>query len=109
MEPGGPFLELSKEKTVINISKLTKAEVLSRLYNGARPFGMGFLQAKEEDMTLYQATNILKDRKDDHYFDYLQGRLLKVDLSSDEELDPRLYDRDHGTGAAEHALFGDKK
>jgi len=33
------------------------------------------------------------------YFDYLSGRVMKVDLSSDE-LDPWLYDRDNGQGAA---------
>lgn len=38
------------------------------------------------------------------YFDYLQGRVMKVDLAGDE-LDPRLYDRDNGEGAARRAIY----
>ena len=37
------------------------------------------------------------------YFDYLHGRVLKVDLSGDE-FDERLYDRDCGKGAAQRAV-----
>jgi len=37
------------------------------------------------------------------YFDYLYGRVLKVDLSKDE-FDERLYDRDCGEGAAQRAV-----
>ena len=37
------------------------------------------------------------------YFDYLYGRIMKVDLSRDY-FDPRLYDRDNGPGAAERAI-----
>ena len=36
-------------------------------------------------------------------FDYLHGRVLKVDLSGDE-FDERLYDRDCGEGAAQRAV-----
>jgi hypothetical protein len=37
------------------------------------------------------------------YFDYLRGRVMKVDLSKDA-FDPWLYDRDNGAGAAERAV-----
>lgn len=37
------------------------------------------------------------------YFDYLNGKVLKVDLSTDE-LDTFLYNRDNGPDAAEKAL-----
>ena len=37
------------------------------------------------------------------YFDYLHGRVLKVELSGDE-FDERLYDRDCGEGAAQRAV-----
>lgn len=37
------------------------------------------------------------------YFDYLKGRVMKVDLSGDK-LNPFLYDRDNGQGAAAAAL-----
>lgn len=38
------------------------------------------------------------------YFDYVKGRVLKVDLSGDE-VETWLYDRDNGEGAAEKALL----
>ena len=37
------------------------------------------------------------------YFDYLKGRVMKIDLSRDE-VDTQLYNRDNGPGAAERAL-----
>jgi hypothetical protein len=39
----------------------------------------------------------------DLQFDYLDGYIMKVDLSG-EEVDSRLYDRDNGTGALQKAV-----
>ena len=41
--------------------------------------------------------------KEQSYFDYLYGRVLKVWIKGDE-LDSRLYNRDNGEGAAERAI-----
>jgi hypothetical protein len=84
----------------ISITGLDKAEVLMALYNRARPQRMGFLHytptplAKEEAQQLLAGSN---------YFDYLNGRVMKVSLEGDE-LDPRLYDRDNGSGAAAEVI-----
>lgn len=51
-------------------------------------------------MTTNEAEDLLKEQT---YFDYLHGRVMKVGLSGDT-LDPRLYDRDNGKGAALAAL-----
>ena len=103
----------------IDISKLDKAEVLAALYNSSRQQGAGFFHARgKSDMTVEEAREELS-MGDDHaknfpdrmkagrelYFDYLHGRVMKVDLSRDN-LDPRLYDRDNGPGAAAIALSG---
>lgn len=88
---------------MVNIRGLDKADVLRVLYNNARVQGMGFLQALPGDMSKEDAQELVKDRHNP-YFDYLHGRVMKVDLSSDEEFDPRLYDRDNGSGAAERAI-----
>jgi len=85
---------------MINISRSDKAEVLAALYNNSHAQGMGFLHFTPEPMTADQARELLQKRT---YFDYLQGRVMKVDLSGDE-LNPRLYDRDNGDGAAAAAL-----
>lgn len=86
--------------SLINIAGKNKALVLTALYNHAKPLGMGFLQYVPGDMTEAQATDILKQT---HDFDYLAGRVMKVNLQEDT-FDPYLYNRDNGEGAAERAL-----
>lgn len=84
----------------IDISKKDKAEVLAALYNASRPLGLGFLHFDPTPMTVEEARELLSETTD---FDYLKGRVMKVDLSG-EELETWLYDRDNGEGAAERAL-----
>lgn len=81
----------------IDITGLDKAAVLAALYNNSLRLGMGLLQpAGARDMTRDEAADILAQGYT--YFDYLHGRVMKIDLSSDA-VDPRLYDRDLGDGA----------
>jgi len=87
---------------VINISKMNKAEVLSALYNAAKPQGMGYLHYDPTKMSVKEAAYIIEESPTT-YFDYLKGRVLKVDLN-DEQLDFWAYDRDNGTAAAANAL-----
>ncbi len=87
---------------MIDLKKYDKAEVLAALYNHSKPQGMGILHYIPEDMGKKEAQEIL-DIDSDLYFDYLKGRIMKVDLSKDE-LDPCLYDRDNGGRAAERAI-----
>lgn len=82
----------------MNISYLSKAHVLAALYNGSRPLGMGMIQFDPKPMSVDEAQQILDTGKT--YFDYLKGRVMKIDLGGDE-LDTRLYNRDNGGGAAE--------
>ena len=87
---------------MIDLHGLDKAKVLAALYNKSRPLGMGFLHYNPATMTRDEAAELLKEQS---YFDYLMGRVMKVDLSKDT-LDPWLYDRDNGEGAAEAAIAG---
>ena len=86
---------------MIDIRGLNKADVLKVLYNHSRVQGMGFWQATGRDMTTEEAAELLKTYT---YFDYLYGKVMKVDLSSDDGFDEWLYDRDNGTGAAQRAI-----
>ena len=88
---------------MIDLRNKDKAEVLAALYNASQPLGMGFLKADSNKMTTEEARELLSDGSG--YFDYLNGRVMKIDLSG-EELDPWLYDRDNGQGAAEAAIKG---
>jgi hypothetical protein len=80
---------------------MDKAEVLAALYNNSKPQGLGFLHYTPEDMSIKDARDLLNVGQT--YFDYLKGRVMKIDLSTDE-LRTDLYDRDNGPGAAKAAL-----
>lgn len=84
----------------IDIKDKCKASILAALYNNARPQGFGYLAATPEDMSKENAAKLLESQA---YFDYLGGRVMKIDLKGDE-LDTWLYDRDNGEGAAKSAL-----
>lgn len=92
----------------INIGGLTAAAVLAALYNASRPQGMGFLQYQPGDITEEQAAKLLDPDRTHTYFDYLAGRVMKVDIphtiTADTELDVWGYDRDNGQGAAEAVI-----
>lgn len=85
----------------MNIKHLSKAKVLATLYNGSKVQGMGILQTRENEMSEAEAQSLLDGGIT--YFDYLHGKVMKVDLSS-ENLDTRLYNRDNGEGKAERLL-----
>lgn len=72
------------------IDHLTKGEVLARLYNNAKPKGLGYLQG--DQMTEVEGQALYDEQGP--YFDYLNGRVIKCDLSGDV-LNTTLYDRDN--------------
>ena len=86
---------------MVDIKGLDKARVLKALYDHSHVQGSGFLQAVPEGVvTVEHCAGLLEKQT---YFDYLHGRVLKVELSGDE-FDERLYDRDCGEGAAQRAV-----
>ena len=85
----------------MNISNYNKADVLAALYNASKPQGMGMLHFNPSKMTQEQAQEMLDSGQT--YFDYVQGRVMKIDLSGDE-LDSYLYDRDLGQGACQRVI-----
>lgn len=86
----------------MDISKFSKAEVLATLYNRAKPQGLGLLQFDPKPMTIREAEILLAESAN-HYFDYVKGRVLKVNLA-ENKLNTFLYNRDNGHEAAEKAL-----
>lgn len=90
--------------TLCDIRGLDRARVLAALFNASRPLGMGYLQSHEFAMTFDEARALIAQAEGDllrrMYFDYVRGRVMKLDLKSPDYFDPRLYDRDNGQGAA---------
>jgi hypothetical protein len=91
--------------TEIDITGLSKAQVLAALFNASAPQGMGVLQAGRgpQVMDLEFAEEITREYL---VFDYLFGRPLKLDLSG-QSFDPRLFDLDNG-GAGTAQLIIDR-
>lgn len=85
----------------MDISKISKPKVLAALFNAAKPLGLGFIHYDPNHvMNEVEAAGLLQNQT---YFDYHEGRLMKVDLSSDE-LRTSMYNRDNGENAAEDAI-----
>lgn len=92
----------------IDITGLDKGSVLAALYNRGKAQGLGIMAnfahvAKNGAgiMTAEQANELIA--KQGAYFDYLNGRVMKVSVEHDV-MDVWLYDRDNGQGAALSAL-----
>jgi len=54
-------------------------------------------------MGVDEAREILNSTED-KYFDYLNGKVMKLSLKSDDEFDEWGYDRDNGQGSAQRAI-----
>lgn len=97
------------KKDMVSIEGLDKADVLLALWNHAQMQGLSFL-AFTGELTKAAAENAISehthtgmDGEPRIYFDYLNGKVLKVDIAKDE-FDPYLYDRDNGIGSAQRAI-----
>lgn len=85
--------------------------MLAALWNHSRQQGMSVLDTRGavgKVMTKEQAQEIINSLGSCGFgqhlnFDYLWGRVLKVDLAPNE-IDLRLYNRDNGDGAGEKAI-----
>ena len=90
---------------MIDIKGKDKATLLAALYNNSIPRGLGMLHFEDKDMTVDEARDII-DSRDEMFkydFDYLKGRVMKVNLSGDE-FRGDLYDRDNGQGSAQRVV-----
>src|SRR5581483_10076438 len=96
----------------IDISGLDKAAVLVALFTQAKPpIGMAARgHSLDEPLSIAEANEIFSGHTaanpytgQPYKLDYVKGRKLKVDLSSDE-LDPTQYDKANGQGSAMQAI-----
>jgi hypothetical protein len=93
---------------MVNIKGLDKIEVLDALYQASHPQGMGMMHYVPGGLSDEDKVSIATEFDNSGkfpYIDYLNGRVMKVDLNG-EEFDERLFDRDCGAGAAHRAIVG---
>ena len=88
---------------VINIKGLDKAKVLAALYNNSRVQGFWEFQPGDHKTKIMSYAEAQQHLASNTYFDYLEGRVMKVDLSGDE-LNTWGFDRDNGEHAARNAI-----
>jgi len=86
----------------VSIAGLSKVAVLRALYRGARVQGLGVFHEMPGDLSEHSAKALIK-QDPRMSFDYVNGRVIKCDIGSDDVL-VALYDRDNGEGSAERAL-----
>lgn len=86
---------------MVSIEGLSKAAVLAALYNGSKPQGFGFFHYDPEPMTEAVAENTIANQG--MQFDYLKGRVMKIDIGGNE-LNTWGYNRDNGENAAEDII-----
>ena len=86
---------------MVNTKGIDQARVLSALYNASKPLGLGRLHFTPEDMKVEEAAELLESQT---YFDYLKGRVMKVELRDENEFGESMYDRDNGAGAAQRVI-----
>ena len=88
----------------VNIKGIDKSELFAALYDRAKAQGRGFEVYTPAKMSMADArqavTNATEAISGRIYFDYHNGRVMKVELSGDT-LDPWGYDRDNGGGAVQ--------
>ena len=94
---------------MVNIEGLDKAQVLVALWNDSKMQGMSFLGYTGE-LNVRRARELIEQARmtgmngeEEIYFDYLNGKVMKIDIAPDV-IDTRLYDRDNGEGAGEFAI-----
>lgn len=90
----------------VSIKDIPKNELLAALYNNSKPLGLGMLHFDPTPMSLDDAQNMIEDLKKegrDLFFDYVKGRVMKVDITGDE-MKTWSYNRDIGEGAAERIV-----
>ncbi len=90
----------------VNIKDIPKNELLAALYNNSKPLGMGIIHFDPTPMSLDDAQNMIDDLKNegrDLFFDYIKGRVVKVDITGDE-MRTWSYNRDIGEGVAERIV-----
>ncbi len=98
--------------TTVDTTGIDRAELLAALYDRAQPQGLGFMHFNPQPMTKGEAQELIRAFTRNHnpaepecYFDYLRGRVMKIDVMPDL-LDPWGYDRDNGAGAVAEVVAG---
>jgi hypothetical protein len=85
-----------------NQEKITKAELLTALYNSCMAYGMGVLVHTDKKLTIDNAENLLKKKS---YFDYENGIALKISFREFPIMDFQRFDKYNGDGQFMNCIY----
>lgn len=94
-------------ESLVETCGLSKAAILAALYNAASKTGHGKKDGCPKTITEAEAAELLKACGDKYqYFDYLNGKRLKIDLTDSEKdgIVAGQYDYGQGRGTAKVAI-----
>ena len=86
--------------STINIQGIDRQKLLHALWKRA-PVAAYYGSGKGPD---FYITEALKQVSVDGYCDYICGRPIKTNIFNQDEIDPRMYDRDAGEGAFQEVM-----
>lgn len=85
--------------SIIDIKGTDKAQVLLSLYQNSDYIDKRYIN--DRSIGLPETTKMIEEEQ--FYSDYLNGRVIKIDLSGDT-IDTKEYDKFNGEGSAEAAI-----
>lgn len=88
---------------MVDIRGLDKVKVLMALWKASKCQGLSFMGYAPLTEGQAMAEIINRTHNGRCWFDYLNGKVLKVDLGG-VEFDERYFDEDNGEGAAQRAV-----
>ena len=80
----------------VNISGLDKDVLLQKLWENSKVAGFFTMHNVPSPEWELEAAKV--ELREDGYADYIQGRLMKVNIYKSDEVNPSGYDRDNGAG-----------
>lgn len=87
----------------VNIAGIDRVLLVQKLYENARPLGMGYLHPLCSTDISYEKAKDLVGK----YIDYYNGRVMKIRVPAEgdgDEINTRLYNRDNGEERAEEVV-----
>ncbi len=86
----------------VNISNIDKDLLLETLWK--RSFPASFFNMSGIPPPPFDLDSAKSSLDPNGYADYICGRIIKTNIYESDDVNPRLYDRDNGTGAFQEVV-----
>lgn len=90
------------EKGLIDITNIDRNTLLKALWDRSEP--AAYFKNSNIEPPPFSWEEAKRCMRSDGYLDYVCGRVIKADIYSTDQVNPRLYDRDNGEGAFQEVV-----